>query len=140
MGIICPDEAPLLGFVSLIAPTIAMGNTIVVIPSRTAPVPALRMVQLFETSDIPNGVVNVLTGLIGELLPDLAKHDNVDAIWYFGDEEGSALVEKLSVSNLKRTWVSNGKYRDWGNLSQGEGKEFLYRATEIKNIWIPYGA
>ncbi|MCE2790551.1 MAG: aldehyde dehydrogenase family protein [Saprospiraceae bacterium] len=140
MGIACPDECPLLAFVSLFAPAIALGNTVVIIPSERFPLIALRMVQIFETSDLPDGVINVITGARMELMTELAKHDDVDGIWFFGDKEGSAAVEKLSASNLKRTWVSLGKFRNWTDPQQGEGRDFLVHASEVKNIWIPYGA
>ena len=74
------------------------------------------------------------------MTPTLADHDDVDRIWYFGSKTGSKLVEEKSAENMKRTWVSNGKYRNWENVEQDEGEVFLRRATQIKNIWIPYGA
>ncbi|HWA35757.1 MAG TPA: hypothetical protein VG737_16555, partial [Cyclobacteriaceae bacterium] len=61
------------------------------------------------------------------------------AIWYFGSKEGSTQVEKASAENMKRTWVNYGKYRNWFDAEQGEGEQFLRYATQIKNIWIPYG-
>ena len=138
MGIACPREAPLLGFVSLVAPAIALGNTVVVVPSERAPLVATDLYQVIETSDIPAGVVNIVTGLRDELAQVLAAHDDVDAMWYFGSLPGSAAVEKLSAGNLKRTWVNYGKGREWMDPSS-EGKEFLDEATQVKNIWVPYG-
>ncbi len=138
MGIACPREAPLLGFVSLVAPAIALGNATVVIPSERAPLVATDLYQVMETSDLPAGVVNIVTGPRDELAQVLAAHDDVDAMWYFGSQSGSALVERLSAGNLKRTLVNYGKGRDWADpLSEGRG--FLDEATQVKNIWVPYG-
>ncbi len=140
MGIVCPDESPLLGFVSTIIPAIAMGNSVVVIPSETAPFSATDFYQILDTSDVPAGTVNIITGKKDTLTADLAKHDNIDGLWYFGTKEGSQKVEALAADNMKRTWVNYGKYRNWLESNEGEGAVFLRNATQIKNIWIPYGA
>ena len=139
IGVICPDARPLLGFVSLVAPAIAMGNTIVVVPSQQAPLSATDCYQVFETSDLSAGVVNIVTGERDGLSRVLAEHNDVDALWYFGSVEGSKQIELAAAGNMKRTWVSNGQERDWFNMVQGEGKEFLREATQVKNIWVPYG-
>ncbi len=139
MGIVCPDEFPLLGFISAVIPAVAMGNTAVVIPSEPWPLSATDLYQVLDTSDVPAGAINIITGKKGELLPTLAGHDDVDGLWYFGDPAGSKQVEALSAANMKRTWVSNGKYRDWRKHQQGQGEAFLRNATQVKNIWIPYG-
>ncbi len=139
VGGVCPDERPLLGLVSLLAPLAATGNAAVLIPSRTAPLLATDLYQVLDTSDVPGGVVNLVTGLEDELVPTLAAHDDVDGIWYFGSAEGSATVEGASIGNLKRTWVSYGKPMDWMSESRSGGHEFLREATQVKNIWIPYG-
>lgn len=140
MGIICPDEAPLLGFVSTVIPAIAMGNHVIVIPSETSPFSATDFYQILDTSDVPAGAVNIITGNKKDLTKELAKHYNVDGIWYFGDAEGSKMVETLSADSMKRTWVNYGKFRNWSDNIQSEGEVFLRQATQIKNIWIPYGA
>ena len=139
IGMTCPDVYPLLGFVSLVAPAIAMGNTVVVVPSQHSPLSATDCYQVFETSDLPAGVVNIVTGERDVLSQVLAEHDDVDALWYFGSAEGSKRVEFASAGNMKRTWVSNGHERNWLNTTQGEGQEFLREATQVKNIWVPYG-
>jgi len=140
LGIVCPDENPLLGFVSLFAPAMAMGCRTVIVPSEKYPLLATDLYQIFDTSDVPAGAINIVTGHRAELTKTLAEHDDVDALWYFGsDTTGSLLVEKSSVGNLKRTWVNNGKRRDWFDRRQAEGEEFLRYATEIKNVWVPYG-
>jgi aldehyde dehydrogenase (NAD+) len=140
MGVVCPDEFPLLGLISTVIPAIAMGNTVVAIPSETAPLSATDLYQVLETSDVPAGVVNLVTGEKDTLVPVLAAHLDVDGIWHFGNQELGTLIEKESADNMKRTWVNHGKYRDWRLSDQGQGDEFLRRATQVKNIWIPYGA
>ena len=138
MGLVCPDEAPLLGFVSLLGPAVAMGNTVIVVPSERHPLSATDLYQVLETSDLPKGVVNIVTGRRDVLAPVLAGHDDVDAIWYFGSAKGAAEVEKLSTGNMKRTWTSHHD-RGWFDTTTGEGHEFLREATQVKNIWTPSG-
>jgi aldehyde dehydrogenase (NAD+) len=140
MGIVCPNESPLLGFISTVIPAIAMGNNVIVIPSEDLPFSATDFYQILETSDVPAGTVNIVTGQKDELAQVLAKHDDVDGIWYFGSIEGSKAIELLSADNMKRTMVNYGKHRDWSDKAQGEGEMFLRQASQIKNIWIPYGA
>jgi aldehyde dehydrogenase (NAD+) len=139
MALAAPEERPLLGFVSVVAPAIAMGNTVVVVPSERHPLSATDLYQVLETSDVPAGVVNIVTGPKEALMKVLSEHDDVDAAWYFGTAEGSQQVEYLSAGNMKRTWVSYGHPRDWTSREQGEGQEFLREATQVKNIWTPYG-
>ena len=139
IGIAAPDEAPLLGFLSLVAPAIAFGNRVVALPSAHQPLAALDMYQVFETSDLHGGVVNIVTGNRDALTRTLTEHGNVDAMWYFGSSEGSAMVEAASTGNLKRTWVNDGMARDWFDATQGAGCEFRRAATQVKNIWVPYG-
>ena len=139
MGVICPDEWPLLGLVSTVLPAVAMGNTVVAVPSASAPLVATDFYQVLDTSDVPDGVVNIVTGDHAELARILAAHDDVDGIWYFGNRETSAEVERLSAGNMKRTWVDLGQSRDWSDPHDAVGEEFLEQATQVKNIWIPYG-
>ena len=139
VGISCPDEAPLLGFVSLFAPAIAMGNRVIITPSPANPLSACDLYQVLDTSDVPEGVVNIVTGDRDVLADTLAKHDGVDAMWYFGSASGSANVEEQSAGNLKPVWANHGKARDWYDPVQGEGEEFLRHATQIKTIWTPFG-
>jgi aldehyde dehydrogenase (NAD+) len=139
VGIVCTDDAPLLGFVSAVAPAIALGNTVVAIPSERAPLVATDLYQVLDTSDVPGGVVNIVTGRRAELVEPLAGHDDVDGLWYFPADALGATVERLSASNMKRTWVAHGRARDWWDGRQGGGEEFLRHATQVKNIWVPYG-
>jgi aldehyde dehydrogenase (NAD+) len=139
VGIACPDEAPLLSFVSLLAPVIARGNTAVIIPSQKYPLSATDFYQVLDTSDVPGGVVNIVTGDRDHLTLTLVQHEDVDAVWYFGSAAGSYHVEFESAANMKRTWVSYGIQRDWFDPEQGEGHEFLRESTQVKNIWVPTG-
>ncbi|HET9105574.1 MAG TPA: aldehyde dehydrogenase family protein, partial [Steroidobacteraceae bacterium] len=139
VGVICPDERPLLGFVSLLAPVIAMGNRCVIVPSQRMPLPALDLCQVLETSDVPAGVVNIVTGDREVLAETLALHDQVDCLWYFGSKDGSKRVEERAAATIKRTWVNHGRRREWMSVAHGEGRTFLRQATQIKNIWLPYG-
>jgi aldehyde dehydrogenase (NAD+) len=139
IGIACPDEYPLLAFVSLMAPAIARGNTVVMIPSPKHPLSATDFYQVLDTSDVPDGVVNIVTGDRDHLTKTLVQHEDVDSVWYFGTAEGSYWVEYESAANMKRTWVNYGLPRDWLSREQGEGHEFLHEATQVKNIWTPTG-
>ena len=138
IGIAAPPEHPLLGFVSTVAPAIATGNTVVAIPSEPHPLAVTDFYQVLETSDVPAGVVNIVTGRRDELAKVLAEHDDVDAIWYFGSAEGVKACELASVGNMKQTWCESAA-RDWMDPARSEGREFLRHASQVKNIWIPYG-
>jgi aldehyde dehydrogenase (NAD+) len=139
MGIICPTEAPLLGFLSLVLPALAMGNTVIAVPSEAYPLITADLYQLFDTSDLPGGVVNIVTGYAPQLLKVLAEHDDVDAIWSFTDDAGAAAAKAMSVGNLKQVWTNEGRAVDWFNPKIAEGRWFLEHATQVKNIWVPYG-
>ncbi len=139
LAVVCPDERPLLAFVATVAPAVAMGNAVVAVPSERWPLAATDLYQVFDTSDVPGGVINIVTGGRDALAGVLAAHDDVDALWYFGSREGSAAVERASTGNLKRTWVDYGQPRDWADPEQGVGEEFLRQALQVKNIWAPFG-
>jgi aldehyde dehydrogenase (NAD+) len=139
MGIICPREAPLLGFLSLVMPALAMGNTVIAVPSEAYSLIAGDFYQLFDTSDLPGGAVNIVTGYTSQLLKTLAEHDDVDALWCFGDEASAASARAMSVGNLKQVWTNEGRAIDWFNSKLAEGRWFLEHATQVKNIWVPYG-
>jgi aldehyde dehydrogenase (NAD+) len=138
IGIACPDTHPLLGMISLVAPAIATGNTTIVIPSQEQPLAVTDFYSVLETSDVPAGVVNIVTGDKDALSKVLAEHDDVEAMWYFGGREGVKAVELASASNMKRTWAT-WHDREWLDRDVGEGREFLRAATHVKNIWVPYG-
>jgi aldehyde dehydrogenase (NAD+) len=139
VGIVCPPEAPLLGFVSLVMPALAMGNAVVAVPSEAYPLITGDLYQVFEVSDLPGGAVNIVTGRSSELLKVLAEHADVDAIWCFGGEAGSAAAKSASIGNLKQVFTNEGRAIDWFNVDQGEGRWFLEHAVQVKNIWVPYG-
>jgi aldehyde dehydrogenase (NAD+) len=138
IGALCPDEAPLLGLISVMGPAIAMGNTCVLVPSEVAPLAATDFYQVLDTSDVPAGVVNIVTGSHAELAKPLAGHLDVDAVWSFSSRPLSGLIEKEAAGNIKRTWVNHGRARDWFGAA-GEGRAFLRAATEVKTVWVPYG-
>ena len=135
----CPDGHPLLAFVSMFAPLMAMGNRVVIVPSQRYPLLATDFYQVLETSDVPAGVVNIVTGERDALIKVCAQHNQVDGLWYHGSAAGCQAVEAASVGNLKRTWVNHGLARNWLGESEGQGREFLREACQVKNIWIPYG-
>jgi aldehyde dehydrogenase (NAD+) len=139
VGVICPREYPLLGFLSSVMPLLAVGNTVIAIPSETYPLITGDLYQLFDTSDLPGGAVNIVTGYQSQLLKVLAEHDDVDAIWCFGDEASAAAAKSLSIGNLKQVFTNEGRAIDWFDVKQGEGRWFLQHATQVKNIWVPYG-
>ena len=139
VGIICPAEVPLLGFLSLVMPLLAIGNSVVAVPSETYPLITGDLYQLFDTSDVPGGAVNIVTGYSSQLLKTLAEHDDVDAIWCFGDEAATAAAKAYSVGNLKQVFTNEGRAIDWFDPKQGEGRWYLEHATQVKNIWVPYG-
>ena len=136
---VAPETQPLLTTISLISPAIAMGNRVILIPSESFPSVALELVQTFETSDIPPGVINIVTGDKDELSNQLVGHAEVDGVWCWADSDTVAKVETTSALDLKRLWIHSDGDRDWLDPNQGEGLEFLRNATEVKNIWTPYG-
>ncbi len=140
MGIVAPPSRPLLGSVALLAPALAMGNPVVLVPSETSPLSVTDLYQVIETSDVPAGVINIVTGPSASLARTMAEHDGIDAMWCAGDAATSAMVEKASAGNLKQTWTSRGLYYDLSDKAKFEGDYFLRRATQVKNVWVPYGA
>lgn len=138
VGIVAPDNQPLLNFVSLVAPALAMGNTVVAVPSERHPLLATDLYQVIEYSDIPAGAINIVTGRSAELCGVLAKHDDVDGLWVFADADTCAKAEADSIGNLKRVWTGNGRSLDWTS-SEAAGEAVLRRAIEVKNVWVPYG-
>jgi aldehyde dehydrogenase (NAD+) len=139
VGLLAPDEAPLLGLMSLVLPAIAMGNTVVAVPSERAATLMAEVYQVLDTSDVPGGVVNLVAGKAMELGKTLAEHDDVDAIWSFRDEAVSAMVKAASIGNLKQVFGNDGRAVDWFDARQAEGRMWLRHATQVKNIWVPYG-
>jgi len=118
---------------------LAMGNTAVVVPSASYPLIAGDLYQLFDTSDLPGGVINIVAGRTDELAKVLADHDGIDGIWYFGSRTGGSAVKRASIGNLKQVWTNEGKVVDWFDTTQAEGRLYLRHATQVKNVWVPYG-
>jgi aldehyde dehydrogenase (NAD+) len=139
VGIICPNDAPLLGLLSLALPVLAAGNTAIVVPSELYPLIVGDLYQVFDTSDLPDGAVNLVTGYASQLLKTIAEHADVDAVWCFSDESNAAAAKSFSVGNLKQVFTNEGRTIDWFDAKQGEGRWFLQHATQVKNVWVPYG-
>ncbi|MCE9558336.1 MAG: aldehyde dehydrogenase family protein [Armatimonadetes bacterium] len=137
VGVIAPSDSPLLGFLSSTLPLIAMGNTVVVVPSEHNPLPAVELYRVIEASDFPTGVWNIVTGFQAELEKTIAEHDGLQGVWHFGTAEGGSLTQAASIGNLKQTWCQLGKTIDWTTTPD---QEWLRRATQVKNVWVPYGA
>ncbi|HET7714201.1 MAG TPA: aldehyde dehydrogenase family protein [Bauldia sp.] len=138
VGIVAPEAPALLPFVTLMAAAITTGNTTVMIPSESAALVATDLYQVLDTSDVPGGVVNIVTGDRMKLGLELAKHDAVDAIWSFGPRAMAEAFEKASTGNLKQTWCET-VVRDWTDDRISAGRDTLAHATQVKNVWIPYG-
>jgi aldehyde dehydrogenase (NAD+) len=139
VGVVCPESAPLLGFLSMVLPLVAAGNCVVAVPSAAYPLIAGDLYQVFETSDVPGGVINMVTGRPLELMKVLAEHDDVDALWCYGDEGLCATAKRLSAGNLKQVWTNEGRQIDFFSERYGEGRWYLDHAHQVKNIWVPYG-
>jgi aldehyde dehydrogenase (NAD+) len=139
VGVVCPENAPLLGFFSLVLPLICAGNTVIAIPSEKYPLIAGDLYQVFETSDLPGGAVNLVSGRASELLKVLAEHDDLDAIWCYGSSELCSAAKALSIGNLKQVWTNEGREINFFEQAQGEGRWYLEHSYQVKNIWVPYG-
>jgi aldehyde dehydrogenase (NAD+) len=139
VGVVCPEAAPLLGFLSMVLPLVAAGNCVVAVPSAAYPLIAGDLYQVLETSDVPGGVINMVTGRPAELMKVLAEHDDVDALWCYGDESLCAAAKRSSAGNLKQVWTNEGRQIDFFSERYGEGRWYLDHAHQVKNIWVPYG-
>ena len=136
IGALAPEDAALLAPVTLLGAALAMGNRLVLAASQSAPLAATDLYQVLDTSDVPAGTVNILTGDHADIAPTLAGHLGLDAIWCFSGSDLAAEVEKASAGNLKRSWVNTGGNPDWTKIS---AQPFIEAATETKTIWVPYG-
>ena len=133
MAIMLPDDQPLLAFCTLAVTAFAMGNALIVTPSFAHPLSVTDFYQVIETSDVPNGTINIVTGERDDLAKTLSEHDDVDAMWFAGPHDGQTAVQKASADNMKRTWVLPAI----GALPLTE--DVLREATQVKNVWVPYG-
>ena len=137
VGVVAPQDAPLLGLVSVIAPVIVSGNTCVVITSGAHPLPAVSLGEVLATSDVPGGVVNLLTGHVDELAPHLAGHMDVNAIDLAGaDTDQWADLEVAAAENLKRVLRPAEGRTDW--TATPDPRRIL-AFTETKTVWHPMG-
>lgn len=139
VAIRCADRAPLAGVAGPLAAALSQGNVAVVVLPERFPVPGLDLVQVMETSDIPSGAVNIISGIHREVIPTLAAHDDVDQVWDFVADGLSGETERLSAGNLKRVWVDREGAVNWRAPSGRDGELLLRKGTRVKNIWVPYG-
>ncbi len=138
VAVLAPQESSLLGLVSVVAPAIVTGNTVVVVASEERPLPAVTLAEVLATSDVPGGVVNVLTGRTAELAPVLAAHMDVNAIDLTGSAPGSvADLERAAADNLKRVLRPPYAEPDW---TAEPGLERLLAFLETKTVWHPIGS
>lgn len=135
VSIVAPEESPLLGLVSLLAPSIVGGNSVIVLASNINPMIAISFSEIFNSSDVPPGVINILTGMRKELLNHFASHKDVNSIIYAGDNvKELKKIKELSIENLKRVHVY--KRKEWDN-EKGQSLYFIEKCQEIKTIWHP---
>lgn len=139
IGIRCGERTPLAGVMGSVGAALSQGNVVVAVVPERFPLPALDLVQVMETSDVPPGTVNVLSGIHGEVVPTLAAHDDVDQLWDFVADDLSGHSERLAAGNLKRVWVDREGAIDWLTLSKRHTGMLLRGGTRVKNIWVPYG-
>jgi aldehyde dehydrogenase (NAD+) len=136
VGMRASDNSPLLGLISILAPAVAMANTVVAVAGKHA-MTAMDLVQVIQHSDVPAGVINLLTAQNPDAIAKvLAEHEDVDAIWFFGGSEGGKAIEEASIGNMKQTWVADGGQIDWSRM---KSEKLLLKSTQVKNIWVPYG-
>ena len=137
---ILDDNQPLLSLSTIMSSIFSTGNTNIIIPSEKTSLIATSMYQVFDTSDVPPGYINILTTKQNELNKIVSQHENIDAIWLFSENSKmrSAAIKETS-HNLKRFWCPKNKKIDWASNSDEFLSEFLYQSTQVKNIWIPYG-
>jgi aldehyde dehydrogenase (NAD+) len=110
------------------------------VPGEKTSLIATELYQVLDTSDIPQGYINILTSKENELNKTLSQHENIEGIWYLGlDNNQKSTIIKNTTSNLKRYWCPDQVNIDWANNSEQFLNEFLYQSTQVKNIWIPYG-
>ena len=144
VGVVAPETSSLLGLISRLAPPLVTGNTVVLLASETRPLPAVTLTEVLATSDVPGGVVNVLTGHKTELIPVLAAHADVDALDTWGvPDDLRVAVEESAAEDIKRllrrpTTVSETRF-DWLDDAQSERPEWIAAFLEMKTVWHPIG-
>jgi acyl-CoA reductase-like NAD-dependent aldehyde dehydrogenase len=144
VGLVAPESSSLLGLVSRLAPIVVSGNTAIVLASEARPLPAVTLSEVLATSDVPGGVVNLLTGYRRELVPVLAAHADVDAIDTWGVPDELRLeVESAAADNVKRVarrpaGATDGRF-DWMDDRAAERPEWIATFLEFKTVWHPIG-
>jgi acyl-CoA reductase-like NAD-dependent aldehyde dehydrogenase len=144
VGLVAPETSSLLGLVSRVAPPLVTGNAVVVLASETRPLPAVTLTEVLATSDVPGGVVNLLTGLRKELVPVLAGHVDVDAldVWGVPDDQRTE-IETIAADNVKRLarrprGTTDARF-DWTDDRAAERPEWIAAFLEMKTVWHPVG-
>ena len=139
VGVIAPDSPPLLGLLSMIAPVIACGNTVVALASEKVPYPAILLGEMLATSDLPGGVVNLLTGFRRELIPTFATHAHLRAVYAVADSAERKALRLGAASSVKRVrfaeWTGKGWFAD-----SAQGLDTIRDFVEVKTIWHPIGS
>jgi len=143
VGVIAPESSSLLGLVSRLAPVVVGGNTAVVLTSETRPLPAITLSEILATSDVPGGVINIISGRRVELVPWLAGHMDVNAIDAFGvPDDLRVKLEQAAVENMKRVArpprAGAGDF-DWLDDTRAQRPEWIAAFLEIKTVWHPIG-
>ncbi len=139
IGICTPENNSLLAPITMMAAAISMGNPVVLVPSKNNSLLMSDFYQVIQTSDVPAGVINIVSGEADILGKVLSEHDGVDALWFAGAADDCAIMEAASVGNLKQVWTSGGLDYNWGDNEKMAGEFFLEKATQVKNVWVPYG-
>ena len=140
IGVIAPDEAPLLALISLIAPAITSGNTVVALASTTQPYPAILLGEMLATSDLPGGVVNLLTGFRAEMIPTFATHTHLRAISAVVNAAERKALALGAAESVKRTILLKAEEkRDWF-ASAAQSVDAIRVTVEFKTTWHPVGA
>jgi acyl-CoA reductase-like NAD-dependent aldehyde dehydrogenase len=144
VGIVAPETSSLLGLVSRVAPALVAGNAVVILTSETRPLPAITLSEVLATSDVPGGVINVLTGIKTELVPVLAGHVDVDTIDVWGVPPALRTeTELVAADNIKRiarrpAGITDAKF-DWLDDRAAERPEWIAAYLEMKTVWHPIG-
>ena len=140
VGVIAPEQPALLGLVSRIAPALVGGNTVVAVTSETRPLAAITMGEVFQTSDVPAGVINLISGIKSELVPWLASHMDVNAIDTTGVAADAIVkVQQAAAENVKRVVHFDGDGIGWGDARRAQGPYAIFDFQESKTVWHPIG-
>ncbi|HYH08165.1 MAG TPA: aldehyde dehydrogenase family protein [Thermoanaerobaculia bacterium] len=140
VGIVAPEEPALLGLVSRIAPAIVGGNTVVAVTSEAQPLPAITLAEVFENSDVPAGVINLISGVKSELIPWLMAHMDVNAVDTTGvPAEAIATAQKSASENVKRVVHFDAATHGWSDTRLSQGPYAIFDFQEAKTVWHPMG-